>query len=618
MRLYLILAICLTAGSRPAIAADTTPRSVLILDQSDISGPLVHEMLDAIVRVFDSAPSAPVTVYFESLDLGRFAAPEYEISLRQHFLTKYRDKKIGVVMPIGDASLEFTMRHRAELWPDRPVVFTRVNEATVARLDPPPEVTGVTMKLRSSDIVAAAKLMVSPLEKVAFVGDAWKTQRAYRHLKDEFTDEIKGLEIIDLAGLPMRELLTRIAVLPKHTAIIYSAIYSDGEGNFYPPIHALDLVSKAANRPIVVFFETYLGHGAVGGFVLMPSLFGKLAAQLSLQILDGQNVESIPIRVGDAVRPVFDWRQMQRWQVSEESLPPQSEIRFREQNIWEQYRWQILSTFTIVLFQSLVITGLIVERYRRRAAEEESRQRIRQVIHLNRTATAGALSASVAHELNQPLGAILNYAETAELLLANDVVNLPHLKEIIADIRRDDQRASEIIKHLRGLLKQKSETDLQTFDLNEALNSASRILEPEAVRRGIGLDTVRSGRSFPVRADQVQLEQVVMNLVTNAMDAVSDCPPSRRRLVVQAVTSGEFDVEVMVSDSGPGVSEASLSRIFESFYTTKPDGTGLGLSICRTIVEAYGGRIWAENRAGGGAVFRFTVPLARTAAPALV
>ena len=187
-------------------------------------------------------------------------------------------------------------------------------------------------------------------------------------------------------------------------------------------------------------------------------------------------------------------------------------------------------------------------------------------------------------------------------------MNVQLLKEIIADIRRDDQRASDVIKHLRTLLKQRSETELQTFDLNDAIYVAIRIVGPEASKRGIALDTAHTNTAFPVRADQVQLQQVILNLVANGMDAVSDSPPSRRRLAVASdpkrqIRRRSFGMHIGLR--GPGLPKTPSGRIFDTFYTTKATGTGLGLSIARTIVRSYGGKIW-KNREGGGAVFRFT------------
>ena len=175
-----------------------------------------------------------------------------------------------------------------------------------------------------------------------------------------------------------------------------------------------------ANRPIVVDVETNIGHGGAGGFVTTPVPVGAAAARLALRILDGENASKIPVATGDFTRPVFDWRQLQRFGISESRLPPGSEIRFRPPSLWEQYRWQVMTALAIVLVQAAMIAWLLVERHRRQLAELDARGRLMEVVHLNRTATAGALSASVAHELNQPLGAILSNVEAAEVLLARE------------------------------------------------------------------------------------------------------------------------------------------------------------------------------------------------------
>jgi len=281
---------------------------------------------------------------------------------------------------------------------------------------------------------------------------------------------------------------------------------------------------------------------------------------------------------------------------------------------WYQYRWLIIATLAVVLTQVAMITSLFFEHHRRRIAEIELRQRLIEVIHLNRTATAGALSASVAHELNQPLGAIQSYAEAAELYLKAEPPNLERVQKILADIRRDDERAAEIINHLRGLLKKRSKIEFQEFDLNDVVRDALRILGPEALKRGMTVSAVQAEASLPVRADQIQMQQVILNLALNGMDAMQACAPGGGKLSIQTARVGDSVTEVSVADSGTGIPKDALNKVFDTFYTTKPQGTGLGLSIARTIIETYEGRIWAENGPGGGAVFRFTLPLSKVAA----
>ncbi len=548
-----------------------------------------------------------VAVYTEDLDLYRFNGPGYLESVENHLREKYRNKTIGAIISVGSSALDYGLRVRASVWPAVPFIFAAVDRKT-AELDIVPGVTGITMQLKLADMIKAARAILPDTERFVLVGDRLESQLYYGQFADELADYSRKFEFIDLTGLPLDEVKQRVAILPKRTVVLYIGISSD-RTTVYVSADLIPGLAEVANRPIIVSVATYFGTGAIGGYILSPKDIGQEAGQLALRVLDGEDPSTIPVTASNSLRPIFDWRQLKRWGVDENAVPPGSEIRFRTASAWEQYQWEILLGLGIILIQSGMLTRLFIERRRRHTAEEELRRRIRQVIHLNRTATAGALSASVAHELNQPLGAILNYAETAEILLSQKTPNVAQLKEIISDIRRDDQRASEVIEHLRGLFKQKSEIELQTFDLSDTINAAVRILDPDARQRGIALDSAIPTAVLPVRADRVQLEQVILNLMANGMDAVSSCAPSQRRLMIQAIPSGDSDVEVMVSDSGPGIPRDSLKRIFETFYTTKANGTGLGLSIARTIVETYGGRIWAENREGGGAVFRFTLPL---------
>jgi C4-dicarboxylate-specific signal transduction histidine kinase len=313
--------------------------------------------------------------------------------------------------------------------------------------------------------------------------------------------------------------------------------------------------------------------------------------------------------VGDNVRPIFDWRQMQRWNVAASSLPQGSEIRFRSPTIWEQYRWQSLTALTIILVQALLISGMLYERRRRRLAEIEARRRMSELAHLNRQATAGEMTASIAHELNQPLAAILSNAEAAESLLKRPAPDLAEIGEILLDIRRDDERASGVIRHLRSLLK-KGEFEAQLIDLNETVRDVFQFLSVQSLIRSVRLETDLAAAALYVWGDRIQLEQVVLNLAMNAMDAAEHQPKDRRRVIGRTEPGNGKSVIVSVVDFGQGIAAEGLARVFDPFFTTKEQGMGVGLSIARTIVEAHRGRIWAEHRPGGGAVFYVSLPLA--------
>jgi signal transduction histidine kinase len=165
------------------------------------------------------------------------------------------------------------------------------------------------------------------------------------------------------------------------------------------------------------------------------------------------------------------------------------------------------------------------------------------------------------------------------------------------------------------LLKKRDQLELQEFDLNRTVRDALQVLRPEALKRGVALDAHEAKSPLPVRADPIHLQQVILNLAVNGMDAMQDCAPGSGKMWIETALSGESEIAVRVADSGMGIPTDKLSTIFDAFYTTKRDGTGLGLSIARAIVEIHGGKIWAENRPSGGALFCFTLPLMRTACP---
>jgi len=338
-------------------------------------------------------------------------------------------------------------------------------------------------------------------------------------------------------------------------------------------------------------------------------------ASVAMRILCGEKPGDIKTPPTKYATPKFDWRELQRWGIDESRLPPGSEVLFREPTAWERYRWQLTSIFLALLLQSAMITWLWVERYRRRRAEARSRNLSLEVMHLNRAAEAGALSASFAHDLGQPLVSIGLNADRAEILLRRDRPDLVKLKEAVVDIMHANDHAAEIIKQFRKLFRRRSDHDIQETDLNAVIADALSILSTEANQRQVVLYAERHQRPLLVSADPVHLLQVLLKLATNAMDAMANIPTNARRIAIRTVLLADSEVEVAVIDSGPGITDQKIDKIFDAFYTTKEHGTGLGLSIARTIVETYAGKIWAENREEGGAAVQFTIPLSQAPKP---
>ena len=589
-------------------AGEARAGSILVLDQTDMRGSFYYQVFAAFQAEAGSSARSRLSIYAEDLDLERFDGPEYEASLKQMLSAKYRDKPVDVLVVLGSCALELILRWRDELWPGIPIVFAMVNETDFKRLKPPPDVTGSIVGVKLSDSIRAARAVVPHLDSVYIVGDAWDRQALFQNWKEEVASIAGDLHVTELMALTMAELRQRVSELPERSAILYSSIHSDGEGVSLRSPAALSLIAEKANRPIVVAADSLLSPGGIGGYVLVPGMIGRETGRLVLRILSGESAAGIPPKAIEAAAPIFNWRQMERWHVTASDLPPGSAIWFREQPPWERYRWQGLAILAVILIQAALISILLHERKKRSDAELDARQRLSDLAHVGRQAIAGELSSSLAHELNQPLGAILTNAETAELILQSPSPDLTELKDIVADIRRDDQRASDVVHRMRSFLK-RTPFELRDVDLNDVMREVFDFLAAQAKSSNVVLYFKAFPQALPIKGDAVQLQQVILNLVVNSIEAMSAMPDGRAVIGRTGLNGGSSAI-VSISDFGPGIPPEKYIEIFDPFFTTKAQGMGIGLSIARTIIQAHKGQIWAENQADGGAVFRLSLPLA--------
>ena len=282
------------------------------------------------------------------------------------------------------------------------------------------------------------------------------------------------------------DMLRIAATLPPDSAIFWNQLRVDAGGVVHEGRGALQNMHAVANAPIFSYDDTFFRGETVGGPMLSMGEIARKTAAVAVRLLAGERAADLTIEPVGLAAPRYDWRQLQRWQISESRLPPGSEILFREMPVWRVYRWQIAAVVATLLLQAALISGLLHERSGRRRVETELRQRMSELAHINRYSTAGELCSSIAHELNQPLGTILGNAEAASLMLDAKSPDIEEIRHILLDIQRDDHRASEIIRRLRSLLK-KQPFELRNVDINDALREVLDILSGLTHERDVRL-----------------------------------------------------------------------------------------------------------------------------------
>jgi signal transduction histidine kinase len=353
------------------------------------------------------------------------------------------------------------------------------------------------------------------------------------------------------------------------------------------------------------------GHGIVGGRLIAIDDLSRSTADAAVRILNGAPPPSITVPIQGPSKPVFDWRELQRWGIPESRLPPGSLVRYRSPSLWEKYKLIALSGTGALVVQSLLIIGLLYQRRARQRAELDSRKNLALAADASRRQTMAALSSSVAHEIGHPLCSMICNTQALQRMITADQATPDAIDEILSDIASEGIKATQIIDRNRAMLRSR-QLDKKPIDLHAVISESLALVGHEMKARRIEATVQQSSNPCVISGDQVLLQQVLVNLLINAMDAMAETPPARRRLIIRTEVRAE-DVVVSVCDTGTGLEERVKDTLFTPFVTTKAHGLGIGLTIARRIVDAHGGSIDAENNPEGGATF--TVTLRRSEPP---
>ena len=610
----LLAFVCIVSAALPvANAQQNQPKRVLVLYwyNKNFQGNIAF---DQTFQEGMQSRGQSIEYYPEYFESNRFPGEAQAEVVRDYLKNKYQGLAIDVVVAVSDPALEFLLKYRDQLFTNVPLVFVSVKQPTPDQLNS--GLTGLVLQgTHQKTVDLALKLHPGTQQLYVVSGDLEKSKRFENNSRKALQGYEGKLNVHYLTDLPLQELIATTKSLPPHSIILYAWQQTiDEQGRPLESYETLARFAPTASAPVYGMASMNVGYGLVGGFVAGSEANGSKVAEIVSQILAGKPVRDIPVEAAPTV-PMFNWRELRRWGISEQQLPAGSVVKFREYSYWELYKWRIIGVATLVGLESLFIAILLIERKRRRRANEsldklnaELEQRITQ-----RTEALDAKSReletfaySVAHDLKAPLRGIDGYSR---LLLEDhkdqlDSEGQTFLKTIQDSTEEMNQLIDDLLSYSR---LERRDVKPESLQLQPLISKLVDQKKRELNDRNIDFVLVVNGGS--VLADVNGLTQSLNNYLDNAIKFTQKS--NRPRIEVGAKDIHHKCV-LWVKDNGIGFDPKFKERIFDIFQRlNQPEdypGTGVGLAIVRKAMERIGGRAWAESKPGEGATFYLEIP----------
>lgn len=572
--------LCLIPCASAANSAGT--RRVVVLYPTSDGQPGIIRFDQGLRSTLKASSRETIEVYNEYLDSARFADEGHQRRLADFLSQKYAGRKIDVVIPALAPSLDFMLRYRDRIFPGVPIVYGAIDgrEVKVRRLGP--GVTGIPMRVELDSTLDVALRLHPGTRRVAVVaGNAVTDSYWVAEARKTFRGYEGDLEFIYLAGLPMDDLLKVLARLQSRSIIYYLNIMKDGKGDTFIPAEVVNRLSAVANAPVYGHFRTYLGHGIVGGRLTSFEAEGEKAARLASRILSGEKPESIAIPETSGNLSMFDWRQLQRWGIGDDSLPPGSVVLYRQPSFWDLYRGRIIAVVSLFIIEAALIVGLMVERANRRRADVSLRESQRELRSL-----------------------------TGRLLLAQETERRRIARELHDDLNQDlallavhldilGQRPPESGVEFAGQIKEMAD---RVKRLSSAVHDLSTELHPSKLEQLGLVAAIRGLGKELARAHGLTIEFADLPVPTSIPDDTALCfyriAQEALRNVVKHSGARRARVELSGDEGWVSLRIADEGSGFDS-GTLRGKG-GLGLVSMRERLLLIGGSITIDSRPSVG------------------
>jgi signal transduction histidine kinase len=619
----LVVATFALAADEPAEMTTAEPlpiRRVLVIDQEGPTLPAFVQFMVGFRAGVAEAKGVRFEVFIENLDIVRLGRTVDDPDRAAGWLLeKYSDWPFDVIVPLGAVARDFALASRERLSPEARIVAFELTEDALTAGALPRDFTYVTRDSRLEETVALACRLFPASRRICLLGQSEIHPVAMARFDATVgrIAEERGLEYVPLIDMGLSDLRRRLRELPVDSVVIYQGYWKDELGKKYVPSEILQSLCQESKAPVFGLIDTHVGQGTVGGACRVLDAIGGAAGRL----VAASREQPIPPPINVPLVTILDDRALRRFRVPASRIPAGSRVLFREPRLWDRYRPYFVAGGAVLALQSLLIVALVTQSRRRRWAEQTVAEQRDQIAHAGRISTLGQLAASLAHELGQPLGAILNNLEAAEILLRNhESANAEELRAIVRDIASDDERAGAVLDRIRAMIRKQRFT-VGPVEVTGLIRGVLTLVGPRLNSDGIVVKVSCDPGLPRVAGDEVLLQQALLNLLGNSADAIrasragspggGEGPGVRRdpgEITIRAHWAADA-VELAVIDNGGGIGEGMVGEVLEAFATTKDEGLGMGLPIVRSIVERHDGSLRLDNAPGRGLTVSLGVPV---------
>ena len=615
---FLILIFCIFLGSVPAHADSIVgqqDKNILILFAQSPSTPAYRLLIEGIRQKLDDEYGTGYNLHSEYLEQEHYPKDAYPQERFNVYNQKYKNIKLDLLICVGVDIVSTIKKHADSYLLNLPVVTIDYDlsrygmKYDIALND---KTALISLKLNLGRTLHQAMDLFPKASNVYFICGVAKSDSLFLLMSQQEAAKIKNnKKVIFFTNISMDEVLKKVRNLPANSIVILSSFIMDSRRLPYYNYESFRLISKASNVPVFAYTDMGFGEGAIGGYILSFRKAAETAGKAAVYILNGGNPSLVKVTESDCYENLFDWRQLKRWNIENSpAIPEGSKILYKDSDFLDAYKWQILAVLLFIIIESLIVVYLF--RINRRQKEimkqkAEAEFLYRKILREERLQRMAELTASLSHELNQPLTATVYNAQAVKRWVNSENPDVEKINDILDHIIKDNKRAGGIISSIRSLMKLESR-EKESVSLNNVIQDTVRLCFADTNQHHVSVEVSVPEKPVFVLGDRIQLQQVMLNFISNANNAMVKMTAGERRITITLKELENWAV-VSVSDTGPGIDEKIIDRIFKPFITSGENGFGIGLALSHTIIENHDGKIFAKNLPGGGAEFSFSLKI---------